>query len=583
MFDRATRRNTLIKPVQSGGSTAGQLVIAAQCKFGFGEIQYNWQDDGKAFDEFTKDIIPMLEKCSELRWRGDRFDLTKAQAKFIQTLLTCQGVKGQGHLDSDTIPFQVNEELHLWKMGDLGKARRRQTACFLPKSFDISNAGYARPKGNVQKNESFELYDAFMEGTQQHWQVLCPGCKKFHVMRTRWEENRPELGGLRYDSAGCKRMDGSFNYTQMIPTIRYQMPCGYPVPFDIKHRRPLSESGRYSDPRPDAYLPFRSYILEAVSCHHISWLELIQEKHQALRARQHGDREAWRRYVTERECQFYSEDNAPLSGVVITTSRIKKNREGLKLHPDFATRLWAADKQKGFKSRGELTHYWLVIEDVLKNCDSQIVFEGMIQTEQELFDVLKDHECQPSSGMVDASWDTKNVLEMCLRAGYNAAMGNESHRGSFLHPDGVRRFYANTESIDQTIFSKLNTLPKFNRHPTKDGWVNDPLEPVVFVYNKAGLLANHFFIRDHKLNVEANGGKDFILVTIPSDVSEDFISQNESWERVELKQAKHNDEVEGFKKVRSADHLLMCRAYIDMLKEWSGLLGDRLSSMGIVK
>ena len=127
----------------------------------------------------------------------------------------------------------------------------------------------------------------------------------------------------------------------------------------------------------------------------------------------------------------------------------------------------------------------------------------------------------------------------------------------------------------------MNAVGGFERRFTKDGQVNDPKEPVVFVYNKGGLLANHFFIRDHRANVEAHGGKDFISVTIPGDVSQDFIEQNESWEKVSLTQTKHNDEVEGFKKVRSADHMLMCRAYIDMLKEWSGLLGDRLSALGL--
>jgi hypothetical protein len=75
----------------------------------------------------------------------------------------------------------------------------------------------------------------------QQWEVKCQGCGLFHVMQTRWDDKRPDLGGLRYDAA----KDADYDYQQIISTLRYQMPCGYLVREDTAQRRALSLSGRW--------------------------------------------------------------------------------------------------------------------------------------------------------------------------------------------------------------------------------------------------------------------------------------------------------------------------------------------------
>lgn len=583
-MDSETRIVTLIKPVQTGGSAAGLIVACAWARWGWNLIQYNWENQTpKAENRWDKVILPTLRACLDLQWKGGRFDDAGMEAEFVNSFIRCQGVLGEGKLSSDPVPRQINEEIHDWPAGHLSMARGRQTAVFNPKAFDISNAGLAIPK-NYKSDGSgnYQLHEAFLNGTQQHWEVKCPGCGLYHEMHTRWDDKHPELGGLRYDTEGCKRADGTFDYNRLEGTIFYQMPCGYKVHNNRRERRALSSSGRYSDPKnTGAHLSHRSYNYDAVAVDYIDWLVLVQEKHAALRARKHGDKKPWEKYITERECRFYSEDDAPLVGIVVTSQKIKKNRDGLRKHPDFATRLAAADRQRGHKARGELSHYWLVIEDVLSSCDSQVVFEGLVQTDSELVAVLDDHGVPHNCCFVDASWDTKHILEMCYRNGLNAFQANASHKGSFLHSDGIRRFY----SDEKAIHAELNTSPRFDYSPTKDGWVMSPNEPIVISYNKAGLLANHFLIRDHKMNVLASNPKatpaDYITREIPGDVSEEFTHQCESWERVTLTKPATKDDVEGFQKVRDEDHLLMCLGYIDLLKDWSLILGDRLAKLGV--
>jgi hypothetical protein len=567
MADMDTRIGTLIKPVQVGGSTAGEVVAAYWAAFDSGLFQFNWQDDQAAEKRWHDRIKPVLDSCHDIKRSESRFEELICIARYPNITMRVQGVFMESALDSDTVGRQINEEVHLWKPGFLDKARRRQTRVWNAKALDISNAGNA--KG--------QLHSAYEDGTQQQWEIHCPKCGYYHEMHFRYNPSKPELGGLRWDSSDCRMEGGRFNYNRLEKTIRYEFPCGYVVRDYAAERRTLK--GRYSSPRNEgAHISHRSWNFEAVACDAIKWLTLIQEWHGAIRAMKVGDSEPMRRFVTERECRFWSDEMMPFSGQVIVNTAVKKDREGLKSR---AARLAAADWQQGFKHLGQLTHYWLVIEDVLEDCNSQIVFEGMVATDAELIATLDEFNVPHSACVVDASKNTKAILSFCYREGLNAVSGIQSHKGSFRHADGTKRFY----SEEKPIHAELNMPPRFDYVATRDGMIPASAEPVIISYNKAGLLANHFFIRDLKVNVMRNkpdaAAKDYFERVIPGDVSEDFKQQNESWERVSNKQQKTGDDVEGFRKVRKEDHLFMCLAYVDLLKEWSGLLGDQLARMGI--
>lgn len=391
-------------------------------------------------------------------------------------------------------------------------------------------------------------------------------------MHFRFDKAKPGNGGLRWDSEGCKTDSGRYNYNKLEATIRYQFPCGGQIADVACERRRIQ--GRYRTTNDGAHLSHRSWNFQAVSCDAIRWLTLIQEWHQAIRGMKSGDIQPMRRFVTERECRFWSDELAPFSSAIVLKSEIKKSREGL---VGRAVRLWAADKQRGYKSKGELSHYWLVIRDVMPNSDSQLVFEGQVSTDTELLAVLDEHKCERYAGGVDGTWDTKNVKELCFRNGLNMFAANQSHKGGFLHKDGVRRFYDD----GKLIHLDLNLPPRFDYTYSASGVAPCQAEPTIISYNLAGMLENFFFIRSHERNVTSNGGDDFIRWDVPSDVSEDYQKQIDCWERVSVKQRKTNDEVEGFRKRYEADHMTMCEAYIAMMMEIGGFISSRLTEMGV--
>jgi hypothetical protein len=598
---------TFVKPVQSGGSVVGEIAACRWIVIGFGAIQWNWDTDDFALHRWDTRIEQILKACRPVldRWPRQLDKAKKCLVVFNHLSLHVQGVFNPHSLDSDSIPFQINEEIHKWKPGHLDKAYRRGTACAFPIRLNISNAG----------DEKDQLHEKFESGTKQFWEVKCPGCSNqnheanstFHVMRTQWDERRPDLGGLCYDTEGCKRDDGTFNYNRLISTLHYRMPCGYRVPYDPAERRRLSDSGRYSAPHNDGAMPGDvSLTYDAVTCHNIEWLDLVKEKHAALRSLKAGDIEPFRKFMQERECRFFNTNFQPFQGQILISPGVRKRREGLK---DRAGRLWKADWQKGFKGKGELEHFWLVMKDVDPLCNDLLVYEGMITSENELIAILEEYDAiEHGAGVIDCSFNTKHLLQFIYqtaaqyaeqgrRCGINGIMSNASHVRLFKHrEDGVYRFY----DEGKAICGELNVAAIYEPVETDKGLAPHPDEPVVININKGGMIANHFFIREHKQRVldaekelaKAQNRKpreispdEYIECVIPEDVSEEFKEQYESWIRVGKDAKKRPDEVysgvQRFQQIRDDDHMLICCAGVDMLKDWSGLLGDRLAMLGI--
>ena len=462
---------------------------------------------------------------------ADRFKARKGLVILPNCSLSVQGVFAEGALDSDTVPNQVNEEIHAWKHGMLAKALGRGDACDFPIRFNISNAGV----------EGDQLHAAFKDGTMQQWEVVCPHCgnpnheanKVRHIMRVRWDERHPEFGGLWYDYEKAKREDGSYDYNVIDSTMVYKMPCGGVIHNDIAERRALSMSGRYSEPFNTGARPgIHSMTYQAVTCHTMDWVNIIKRRNNALAARRMGDEESYKKYVQEVECEFYSESKIPFVGNIITTAAAQLNRIGL---PDEIGKIWAADWQQGFKNLGELTHYWLAIESVMADCSSQVIYAGKVEDEMELLTVLRDHGITNEDGggifdgFVDASKNTKHILSFCYRSGINAVMGNASGKGLWKWPDGSYQYY----SPKKFIYKELNMPTKYPMVMTREGYVEDPAEPFIIMYSKAGILKNHFFLREFKGNVLHNkpdaAPDEYIERVIPEDIGEDYLNHHEAW------------------------------------------------------
>jgi hypothetical protein len=554
--DIEARIVTLMKPVQTGGSAAGELFMLYCLQFGRGLFQYNWPDDDAAKFRWNQRILGILEAnlaADIARARaGDR--LRVCELDLLRAFLQVQGTFAAGSLDSATVMMQLNEEIHNWKPGNLDKARNRLGAVWNRKSFDVSNAG---KKGD-------QLDQAVRAGTDQRWESYCPGCSNkhrsvFHEMRTRWDDKHPELGGLRYKNLD-KIEGGGYDYTKA--QVWYQMPCGYQIGNDVAERREVSMLSRYGAPRnKGADGTHRSFSYDSVAVDFIDWLDIIKKKHAALRARRFGDPEPWRKYLCEVECVPYDPDDVPIHGETISlSSGVKKSRAGL---PAPRLRLGALDRQMGERQKGELPHWWGLVRDVkaepAKKIRSRLVVEGKFETDEQAAAAMNDAGLNPWQVVVDSGDDTTHVYLFCLQHGFNAIKGGKEYY--YAHPGGARRIF----SPERPLHEMVNRPPLFNYVPMTVGgkrtMMPDPREPMFWLYSKAG-------IRDRLAWMRAE--TDF---ETPDDVSTDYLSHMESEELIQERHPKTGEVIGKWIQLKARNDLFVDEAYIAMQLDMAGLIG----------
>ena len=542
-FDDLTRVVTFTKPVQCGGSTVGEIVLCRSIASGAGgDIQYNWEDNDKAGDRWLKRIEKILTSCGPVMARApeDRHKWQRALVIFAHVNLTVQGAKESKNLDSDSIRVQINEEVHNWEPGRLDKAYRRSTAFWNSITLNISNAGYVGD----------QLTQAHEDGTQQRWMDLCPGCGKHHILQTRWLPKKPHLGGLRYDADGCRLGGGHYDYEKLESTVYYQMPCGHKVKDNLGVRRRMSMGGKYSDPRKGSNSTNRSYTLDGVSVYYIPWVDLIKEKHKALRALAIGNPKPFEGYIKERECRPYDPNDRPVVGRVILSTQYKKDRDRL---PDAVVTFGAADFQRGNLEKGELEHWWAVIRDVDEGGNSLLVWEGKIETDEELASTMERHGVIPAMVVLDSGYNATHVYKVGLQYGYNCIKGGNSY--DYAHPPdepgepASRKCYSTERPLHEMV----------NKPPTQD----DPLdEPQYWLYSKAGIRDRLNWLRSNRQGVKH---------MVPGDVSEDYQQHNEAEELQDVPSKRGGTE-QAYVQVKTRNDLYVCECYIAMMIDKAGLL-----------
>ena len=558
--DLKTRVIDLVKPVQSGGSVFGEVIILYWIMFWRGFLQYNWSNDKRADERWASRILPNLMACAPVAEKVARSKVSIGEIDFGNIFFRNQGAFISDNLDSDSVRLQVNEEVHSWEKGHLKKAGGRATAVWDYKQANISNAGTVGD----------QLDQSYSEGTQQTWEVKCPFCSNrhhkanttFHILRTKWEDDHPEIGGLRYDAEGCRVGFLEYNYNKLRPTIHYQMPCGGKVHNeDLAMRRSMSSSGRYTEPRNlGAELLHRSYTYEAVIVDYIDWMTIIKDKHSALKARALGDPEPFRRYKQERECIPYDPNDIPLLNTSTVTVGLKKSREGLTVENKL--RLGALDRQQGLRTRGELPFWWLALRDfavIDGKLVSQLVFEGKLENDDSVIAVLDEHKVNRWQVVADSGDDTTHVYQFCIRYGINAIKGGSED--FYVHEGGARRIF----SQERPLHSMINRPSMFPYVSVgigggREQLMPDPREPLFWIYSKAQIRERLYFLRTET---------DY---RTPDDVSEDYRQAQESEERIEYVSPTDGSRTWKWVQRKRRNDQFVNEAYIAMQVDQAGML-----------
>ena len=548
--DNITQKLTIVKPVQAGGSVVGEIALCYWVATASnGDIQYNWEDDQKALDRWDKRIEKILKATAPVmaRWPTDRHKAKKGLVIFPHCNLTVQGVWASSNLDSDSIRFQINEEIHNMEPGRLLKAYGRCTAFWNSFILNISNGG---------KNGD-QLHQAFLSGSQEHLENQCPKCKTYQRMRCQADKEKP--GGLRYDAEGCRMGNGDYDYNRLASTIYYECEnpdCRHRIRDTESERRQLSLSCRYGKPQnPGAPPTERSVTFEAVAVDYIPWIELIQEKHRALRAMKYGDISLYKRYIQEREAGFWNPEDRPMAEKIAVTKTVRK--EGI---PDYDYRFLISDKQRGEARKDEAPHFWVVIRDWKRiengRIHTRLVYEGKVDLEEDLESLRAEYEVEPRFVMVDSGDQATQVYRQCAKYGYVAIKGED--REYYIHD--VLDNQGNVIGKTQKIFSPLQSVQAF--FGDHDG--GRPVDVPYVRYSKQQ-------IRDVLDLIRASDAYDY---EIPEDVSEDYLRH---WDSEEKKEFHHPRTGEAFMlwvQDLKRNDLFVCECYQALFASIVGMVGS---------
>jgi len=263
--------------------------------------------------------------------------------------------------------------------------------------------------------------------------------------------------------------------------------------------------------------------------------------------------------LRERECQIVDPiEERPMIRTV-KFSEEKKNREGLK---NRIARFAAVDRQHGSIDRGELPHWWLLIQDIAIEADGKIhiltVWEGKCLTDEDATGTINEHEVKPLLVAVDSSHDSANVYQFCLRHGFNAVKVSGREPGSpmaryFKHEDGSQRIF----SVPKPLYELIG------QPPARD---NPDEEPEFWHISLFGALDRLHYIRN----------SDAVNYEIPSDVSKDFLEHLESWETQNRRVARTGEMVPQWVQVKKRDDLLWCAACLCVQFEMAELVGSAI-------
>ena len=544
--DPEVRRLSLIAAVQASKSTVGEVFIGRRMATDPGNMLYNWEDHGKAEELWNDRIERTIRQAKQLKHRLPAANIKQRRME-IQFrdgfYFRIQGIKAVKSRQSKSVRYLVNEEVKDWEPGALTDIRNRVTAAWNSFELNISPAG----------EEGDELHTVWKESSQHVFHIVCPKCG--HKQIPRFKTFPYKLGGLYFcdpknedQLTECKDAEtGEHNYNAIAEHCYYECEeCGHRHRDTPSERSRMADTGEYISLNPKALKTDKACKWNALIVPWIPWVGLIKEFHNALRALRYGDISLYKEFVQKREVEFFSNDvdDLAIDSTVEFDMEATKSREGME---DRQFRFMLIDKQRGSARKNEAPHYWVVIRD-WKPGRSELVYEGKVQTDEELETLRMDHDIDPVFVAVDSGdgMTTIDVYKMCAKYGYTSLKG-EDKAGYYHDSEGgrvMRKF-----SPDQTAYAT--------------GENGEQIPVTLILYSKQGIRDSLHYLRN---------AKDFEFI-IPGDVSEDYKKHMDSERLVEWHIPKTGQKVLIWRQIRRRNDLFVCECYQALYADMCGIIG----------
>jgi hypothetical protein len=444
------REVTFIAPPQESGKTkAAEVAMCHRIATRPAKMAFNLPTNTKASAWSETRWDAMLAACPTLR---DRFSSNKNKKKTTRiifkdgTFLLIQGAEVAGNRASDSIEFQVNDEVRLWDRPWVKEMHDRTLAYRATRK--IVNISVGGKKGS-------ELHERYLAGNQGEWCHHCPACSKpfAYVFNT-----KDPLCNIRFDmNAAIIHADGRLDLREFSKTVKVVCPaCRHEMAYDAERLAAMNRRGVYVDRNPDADPSIVSLHCNAFALGKTPWSEILEPW---VRLHIRGGvfaPEIMEEFICQKLAEFWDERPFVVSTEIKTMNFTRADVIKPKSWKDEVFRVMAIDNQRG--SAGDIPHRWFACVAFAGDGRMRLIDAGRIDDWEEVkakqvsLGVPDPTEIAPGPWTVcDRRYDPVDVDEVCSRYKWYGMLG--APQDEFLHPPhsqfaGTRQLFTEPRAID---------------------------------------------------------------------------------------------------------------------------------------
>lgn len=331
-------------------------------------------DEAKTFS--TTRLRESIERCEPLMRLAPKNpnDFSKLEIKFATAPLILVGAGSDSKISGKPIRYLFIDEEKNMKPGQVSKAEKRVRSKWDCKIWRMSTSDH----------EDDSIDQAFKEGDQRHWHVMCPKCAKAAPLQFRQ---------LKYEAEEL-----------VIKSIHYECPTCYHRWLDVPSDREwISSQGEWVAHNPLSNREDRSWTWNALLPRWNAWRDIVTEWLRAQRALAIGDKYLLRVFCNETICEPWKEEFSVDKPEIKTFPySIRDYASGETLENE-KLRFATIDRGKG--------HWWLCIRAWRADGSSRLLLYELIPTFERLVQTIERYKVNVV--LQDCGFEKDKVLREC--------------------------------------------------------------------------------------------------------------------------------------------------------------------------
>ena len=395
--------------VQGGKTQMMSVALAHAMVFAPAPAFFNAQTDDDAKDFADDRFWPMISQLPEIMAKipKDKSRLSWTKITTPEMFLLIQAAN-KSNLQSKSIRWTFNDEVHLWKNGLLEQARLRTTQFWNRRIFNGSTAGDA----------GSEIDQAFEAGDKREWNLACPACGALNLPtwdRIQWPKDASVKQGEAWDYGAIKR------------ATRFECSaCKVLLDHTEQNHKAMLAGARYvaTNPNPNPMTASFRWNALTLSPSVLSWGDLAVEWLKATVEFDKGNEVPRREFITKRLAESYDPNRFLVFAKLPTIDLVSD---------------WPEEKFRFLTVDVQETEFWVMVEAWSETGDSLVMWCGKVFAWADIEAVRIKWRVQPQVTFVDCGHDARKVYEECVRYGWTALRGTDTKEFTIRAKDGTTR------------------------------------------------------------------------------------------------------------------------------------------------